>query len=160
MRHQHVQTRQVADEALLRAQGTIAGGVSPGLVRKLVIDVPLATLQGETSGTPFGIFTYAVPPTGFQQSLLRSEINVVQALAAAGLAATHVELGNAANNAAFVASTDINGATGLFATPGSNPTISPDGNIELTVTLGGATMAALTAGHIQVNLYFAETTSS
>lgn len=146
----------LAADAEQRAQAaSVAGmGTAPGEIILTPIAVPLATLQGETSGTPFPVFVIPALPGGLEFRLIAAEIEVVNALAAPGLADAHVELGNPGSPGRIISPSDIFGLTGFFATPGSNPFQSSGGPIELTVTLLGANMAALTAGDLQVNLYF------
>jgi hypothetical protein len=149
-------TRAVAEDAEARggSTGAIAPGTDLGEVQRFPVDVPLATLQAQTSGVPFSIFSVpALPSSSYK--LMGAEIEIIQALAAPGLTTTQVELGNAATPGRIIAQTTVSGLTGFFATPGTNPFQSAAGAIDLTVTLGVAAMAALTNGHIQVNLYFA-----
>jgi hypothetical protein len=152
-------TRLIAQDAEQRA-ATVSGsaGTGPGEIHRTPIVVPLETLQGETSGTSFDIFLIPLLPGGLALRLIAAEIEVVNALAAPGLTDAHVELGNPGSPGRIISPSDIFGLTGFFATPGSNPFQSSGGPIALTVTLLGAAMAALTAGDLQVNLYFASTT--
>lgn len=100
MRHQHAQTRLVADEALLRANEASSGAGTPGLIVRLGADIPLATLQSKTSGVAFIPFTVSMPPAGYKYRILGSEIQVVTPLAssAGGYSDAHVELGSSGAN--------------------------------------------------------------
>jgi hypothetical protein len=159
MRKDIATTLLIAQDAEQRAAfASGSAGTAPGEIFRTGIDVPLTQLQGETSGTPFPVFVIPFIPGGLALRLIAAEIEVVSALAAPGLTDAHVSLGNAATPQRIISSSPIFGVTGFFALPGTNPYQSSGGPIELTVTLVGATMAALTAGELMVNLYFTKTT--
>jgi len=136
------------------AYATAAAAAAAALPTNLVIDVPLATLQGKTSGTAFNIG--AALPAGAVLSAVPT-ITVVAALAGTGpITQAHAEVEpTGAAGGALIGSTDVLSATGTFATAGSNPNPAVGGDqLQMTVTTVGGAMAALTAGHLQVNLNY------
>jgi hypothetical protein len=159
MRHQHVQTRAVADDAETRANGASSSGTGIGEVQRVPIVVSLAQLQGETSGTPFTIYSASSPGPGLARRVLGAELDVTQEFAAPGLSNAHVEVGPSGTVDGIIGSTDVFGfGPGFITTPGSNPVQTQAlGVVDMTVTLAGAAMAALTGGAITVNLYIAVT---
>ena len=135
---------------------------TPGAVQRLTVDIPLATLQAKTSGTPFNVILLSAPPAGFAWRILGSEVLVNAELLSSipDYSAATVEIGQSGGNAdAFCSAISIFGpAVGsLVNLPGTNNAPSQTGPFTLTVTLTDSTMAELTQGDLTVNLYLALT---
>ena len=90
-----------------------------GAVIHDVVDIPLATLQAQTSGTAFNLG--AVLPANAR--LIGLDLNVIAALAGTGpMTQAHATVQGGTDAAgSLIGSTDVFSATGIFATAGSNP---------------------------------------
>jgi hypothetical protein len=137
--------------------GAVLGSAFAGTgapVMPFAVDIPLAALKAQTSGVAFNIGA-ALPTNARLVSPM--EIDVVAVLAGAGpLSAAVATIQNVGETAgALVASTDIFDATGIQALVGSNPYGSRGGQqLQMTATMTGGTMAALTAGHLSVRAQY------
>jgi hypothetical protein len=121
----------------------------------IAIDVPLATLQLKTSGTEFNVGSAL--PTNAQ--LVTSQIKVIQVLGGGSVSAAAAFLEQATATAGEIeggaSGVDVHTSTGSFHGAGSNPYPSRGGQqLALKVTLTGDTMAHLTTGHLQVDLFY------
>jgi hypothetical protein len=144
------QDERIVDAFMLAAYASTAYSTQ---TQHITVDLPLATLQTETSGTAFNIG--AALPANAQ--IVDAEIDVVAVLAGTGpLTAAHITVQNTSETAgALIASTDIFTATGYIRNVGSNPYPTRGGQqLQATITAVGGTMAALTAGHVQVHLFY------
>lgn len=120
--------------------------------------LPLAALQALTSGTPFNLG--AALPVG--AVVLGYDVNVQTLLSGGGLSAATLTLqgavatGDAAG--ALMASQNLFAGAGLKTGVGSNAYPNRGGQqIQGTITATGAAMAAITAGAITIDLYYAIT---
>jgi len=120
---------------------------------KVTIDVPLATIQAQTSGVAFNIG--AVLPAG--AALLSHDINVIATVTGGTIASCGATIQNTGETAGAVqASTDVFTATGVLATAGSNPVANRGGQqLQMTLTAAGDTLAHATTGHLAVDLTYA-----
>lgn len=131
-----------------------------GTVLHATIDVPLATIAAQTSGTAFNIGPGVLPANA---AIVASDINVVQ-LIAGGSIATHVyvQVQNSSGDSAGAllgGSTGLNvftgQSTGLQVATGSNPYAQRGGQqLQMTITTGSGALSGATAGHLQVNLFY------
>jgi len=148
-------TMSGADKTKLDAYATTPG-TNQGEVIHVNIDVPLATLQGKTSGTAFNIGA-ALPANA---RLLRSCINLIQVFAGGTISAAVATVQNTGETAgALQASTNVftGAAIATTDTAGSNPHPNRGGQqLQMTVTQTTDTnMAHLATGHLSVDLYYA-----
>jgi hypothetical protein len=131
----------------------LAGPVA-AQVTHLTIDVPLATIQAQTSGTAFNVG--AVLPANAR--LLATAINVITPLSGGSAASAVATLQGGTDSAgSLVASTTVfTGAQAVIATPGSNPYAARGGQqLKMTITGDGThALSTLTAGHLAVDLYY------
>lgn len=129
-------------------------GTNLGEVIHVNIDIPLTTLQAQTSGAAFNIGS-ALPTNA---RLIDYALNVVQVLAGGSVNAAHITIQNTSETAgAILASTNVfTGVTvGSYFTIGSNPHPNRGGQqLQATVTTGADTMAHLTTGHLSVDLFY------
>lgn len=119
-------------------------------VKHLTINLTLAQIQAQTSGTAFTIVTL---PTPF--FLQNAEIVNTQAFAGGGAATMVATLQGGADAAgSIIASGTVFAANAINAAPGSNPYQKRGGQaIKLTLTETGGTLATLTAGTLTVDLF-------
>jgi hypothetical protein len=123
-----------------------------GLLQRITVDLPLATLKTKTSTTAFNLG--AALPANFRIS--DYDVNVIAVLAGTGpLTAATMTVQNTGETAgALIASTDIFTATGILKNVGSDPYGSRGGQqLQATITATGGTLAALTAGHVAVDIF-------
>lgn len=128
-----------------------------GEIVHLIVDVPLATIQALTSGTPANIGSPL--PVGAQ--VLAYDINVLQVVAGGTIASAAVTVQNTGETAgALIASTSV--FTGAAIAPktavGSNPQPQRGGQqLQQTLTVGGDTPNHATTGHYQIDIFYAIT---
>jgi hypothetical protein len=152
-----ITTDPATEQPIVNASG------GPGALQRITVDVPLATLQGKTSGDPFDVLTLSAPPAGFHWRVIGSEVVVNSELLSSdeSFSAATVEIGQSGGNPdAFCSAISVFGLTTGAAVnaPGTNTAPSQTGPYTLTVTLTDSTMAELTQGDLSVNLYLALTT--
>jgi hypothetical protein len=134
------------------------GAGSAALVQSVVIALPLATIQAETSGTAFNIG--AALPTNARLDAV--ELNVLTALSGGGLSACHATIQNSvpetagsvlASTSVYTGAAAVNGSPG--AALGSNMYPSRGGQqLQMTLTAVGAALSAITAGSLSVRLFY------
>ena len=131
----------------------MANAQQPTELVHATIDIPLTTIQGKTSTTPFNIGS--VLPTNCQ--LLSTELNVIQTVTGGSISACHVTVANTSAAAGeIMASSDVFTATGLQNHVGSNPYQTRGGQqLQAILTTVGDTLANATAGHLAVSLFYA-----
>lgn len=155
-------TRPFAGTILdVRADGQVAVlvGISlayaqqPSEVVRYTVDLPLATIQGKTSGAAFNLGS--VLPTNAR--LLGCEVNVIAVITGGTISAMSATVQGGSDAAGtIIGATDAYTATGVFATAGSNPYQSRGGQqLHMTLTATGDTLAHATAGHLSVDLFYA-----
>lgn len=131
----------------------VAEGNQAGTLQKLVIDVPLATIQAQTSGAAFNIGA-ALPANA---KVIASELDAIATLTGTGpMTAAHATVQGSADTAgSLIGSQDVFTATGFFAgADEGNPYQSRGGQqLQMTITSVGGTLAAALTGHLAVNLY-------
>jgi len=143
---------------LLVGAGTPEGDAQ-GEIQHTTIDIPLATIQAATSGTAFNIGS-ALPANA---RLIATELDVLTALSGGSGASAHATIQNTGETAgAILASTTVfTGAASVNGSPGaavgSNPYVSRGGQqLQMTITGDGThALSTLTAGHLQVHLFYA-----
>lgn len=128
-------------------------GTNQGEVQHVTIDIPLATIQAQTSGAAFNIGSAL--PTNAQ--LLDASINVIATVTGGSLSGVVATVQNTGETAgAILGSKTVFAATGRFETVGSNPYASRGGQqLQMTLTSTADTLAHATTGHIAVDLYYA-----
>jgi len=121
------------------------------------IDVPLATIQAQTSGTPFNVGA-ALPANA---RLLRAELNVLAPITGGTITACKAFLESNASDAAGAliggaAGSDVFTATTIFTDDtGSEPYVSRGGQqLALKITATGDTLAHATTGHLEIDLFY------
>lgn len=135
----------------------VAFPAASGLTLHATIDVPLATIQAETSATPFNIGP-ALPANAV---IVASDINVIVALSGGGETGTIAQVQATSETAGNL----LGGSSGLQVTSGSpagihaatglNPYGKRGGQqLQMTLTATGGTLAGLTAGHLAVDIYY------
>lgn len=122
-------------------------------VQRITTDIPLTTIQAQTSGVAFNVGS--VLPANAR--LLGAEINVITALSGGSAASATAELqgGSDAAGSIIASTTVFTGAATPISTPGSNPYQSRGGQqIKMTITGDGThALSTLTAGHLSVDLF-------
>jgi hypothetical protein len=132
------------------------GGASADLTH-VTVDIPLATIQAQTSGTAFNVGA-ALPATA---SLIRSQVNVLTEVTGGTLSAVKAKLqgtGTAGELVGGSAGVDVFGATGPYTdvASGTELNVNRGGQqLKMTLTATGDTLADATAGHLSVDLYYA-----
>ena len=121
----------------------------------VVVDIPLATIQAQTSGTAFNIG--AALPTNAK--LTAASITALTDLSGGSAASAHASLQGTGDSAgSILGSTNV--FTGAPTTPqsvaGSNPYQSRSGQqLQMVITGDGThALSTLTAGHLSVDLYY------
>lgn len=139
---------------LVGQPGAYAPVGQQGAVQHVQIDIPLATIIAQTSGTAFNIGA-ALPANA---RLLAAEVDVVATVTGGTLSAVTSTIQNTGETAgAIQASHSVFAATGFFNTAGSNPYASRGTQqLQMTLTATGDTLAHATTGHLQVNLFYVE----
>jgi hypothetical protein len=137
-------------------------GTTLGAVQRITADIPLATLQGKTSGTPFNVILLSAPPAGSSWRILAAEVVVNEELLSSNEAysAATVKVGvSGGNDDAYSSAISVFGLTtgAAVSAPGTNNAPSQTGPFTLEVTLTNSTMAQLTQGDLTVNIYVALT---
>jgi hypothetical protein len=129
-----------------------ASSVTKSRPVKVTIDIPLATIQAQTSTVAFNIG--AALPAG--ASLISHDINVIATVTGGAIASCGATIQNTGETAGAVqASTDVFTATGVLATAGSNPVANRGGQqLQMTLTTAGDTLAHATTGHLAVDLTY------
>lgn len=119
-------------------------------IKHLTVNLTLAQIQAQTSGTAFTIVTL---PTPFY--VLGAEIVNTQAFAGGGASAMTATLQGGADAAgSMIASGTVFAANAINAVPGSNPYQKRGGQaIKLTLTETGGTLATLTAGTLTIDIF-------
>lgn len=128
-------------------------GPSAEATQKLVVDVPLATIQAQTSGAAFNVGA-ALPASA---RLISAEIDVVTAISGGTLSAVTAALqgGSDAAGSILAAVTVFTGAAASNSKPGSNPYPNRGGQqLKMTLTATGDTLANATAGHLSVAVFY------
>jgi hypothetical protein len=134
-----------------------ASGADQGEVQHVTIDIPLTTIQAQTSGVPFNVGA-ALPANA---RLLAIEENTIQVLGGGSISAGTLKVQNTAETAGAVlgggSGLDIHGAgTGRNAATGSNPYATRGGQqLQATIASVGDTLAHATTGHVALDLYYA-----
>ena len=127
---------------------------SAAMIQHVVVDIPLTTIQAQTSGTHFAVG--AALPTNAR--LIDYNVNVLTALSGGSSTADTMTLQGGTDAAgSLIASTSVfTGANAVIATVGSNPYPSRGGQqIYMTLTGDGThALSALTAGHLSVDLFY------
>lgn len=124
-------------------------------VQRITTDIPLTTIQAQTSGVAFNVGS-ALPANA---RLLGAEINVITPLSggSASTAEASLQGGTDAAGSIIAASAGnvFTGAGAVVATPGTNPYQSRGGQqIKMTITGDGThALSTLTAGHLSVDLF-------
>lgn len=128
-----------------------------GMVLHATIDVPLATIQAQTSGTAFNLGP-ALPANAV---IVASDINVITALSGGGETGTIAQVQNTSETAGALlggnSGLQVTSGTpdGIHAATGSDPFGKRGGEqLQMTLTATGGTLAGLTAGHLAVDLYY------
>lgn len=134
----------------------MGAAVSPagqGNVLRMNVPLPLATIQAQASGVAFSVGA----PLPANARVVGEAINVATALSGGGLSAAVMTLQGGTDAAgSMIASTSVfTGGSAQIATPGSNPYPSRGGQqIKATITATGATLAAITAGVLSVDIFY------
>lgn len=126
---------------------------APGGIGAVSIDIPLATIQAQTSGTPFNIG--AVLPTN--AGLLGGEVKIITAVSGGSISAATLAIGSTSDAGHGSIMAPVNVFTGA-ATPGSaagtDAYISRGGQqLQATLVSTGAALSTATAGHLTA-VYF------
>lgn len=118
------------------------------------IDIPLTTIQAQTSGVAFNIGA-ALPANA--QLVKAPDLNVIATVTGGSIASCTATIQNTAESAgALFASKSVFSATGRFQQAGSNPYATRGGQqLQMTLTAGGDTLANATTGHLAVELFYA-----
>jgi hypothetical protein len=117
--------------------------------KHIAINLTLAQIQAQTSGTAFTIWT---APANFW--LQNANITCTQTFAGGGESAMTATLQGGADSAgSIVAVGSVQTAGLVLATAGSNPYMKRGGQaIKITLNETGGTLATLTAGTLQIDL--------
>lgn len=133
-----------------------SGGSSNDLTH-VTIDIPLATIQAKTSGTPFNVG--AALPTNAR--LVRSQINVIAAVTGGTISAVKAKLqgtGTAGELVGGSGGVDVFAGAAVFSdvASGTELDVNRGGQqLQMTLTATGDTLAHATAGHLSVDLLYA-----
>ncbi len=141
------------DKVMMAAFTQSAKNLAP---QEVTIDVPLATIQAQTSGVAFNIG--AVLPANAR--LEGIELDVLTTLSGGSAASAHATVQGGSDAAgSLIGSTDVFTATGSFDTPGSDPYPDRGGQqLKMTITGDGThALSALTAGHLSVVVVYSVT---
>jgi len=143
------QSEDLCDKIMLAAFSSSATGLA---VQRLTIDIPLATIQAQTSGAAFNVG--AVLPANAR--VVDSEINVLATITGGTIASAHATLQGGTDAAgSLIASSDVFTATGTFSPIGSNPYPTRGGQqLKMTLTTTGDTLAHATTGHLSVDIFY------
>lgn len=140
----------------IAAATALASGGASGIVHGNV-DLPLATIQGETSGTPFNIGA-ALPANA---RLLRSQVNCVAPITGGTLSAVKAKLqgtGTAGELVGGAGGVDVFAGAAVFTDVASGTDLDVDRGtqqLKMTLTATGDTLAHATAGHLSVDIFYA-----
>jgi hypothetical protein len=131
----------------------VSSGSGQGEEQRLTIDVPLATIQAQTSGVAFNLG--AALPANARVS--GTELNVIATVTGGTISACHSTVQGGTDAAGSLqGSTDVFTATGTFDTAGSDPYESRGGQqLKMTLTSVGDTLAHATTGHLSVDVFYA-----
>jgi hypothetical protein len=147
----HGANEQTCTNVMAAAAAQTAYAAAPVHV---TIDIPLATIQAQTSGTAFNVGS-ALPANA---KLLSADINVLTALSGGSAASAVATLQGGSDSAgSIIASTTVfTGAATPIATPGSNPYTARGGQqLKMTITGDGThALSTLTAGHLSVDVVY------
>lgn len=132
-----------------------------GMVLHANISVPLATIQAQTSGTAFNLGP-ALPSNAV---LIDMQFNLATLLTGGGETGTTISIQGGADAAGTLQSTALvnltSGTVGSYSSfggsnPGSNPYPKRGGQqLKATLTQAGGTLAGLTAGAFNVDIFYA-----
>jgi hypothetical protein len=145
-----------ASAIMTAAMAGVAYGEVP---QRVTVDVPLATIQAQTSGTAFNVGS-ALPANA---RLLNAEVNVLTPVSGGTLSAVTVKLEGGTDTAGSILGgasglSVFTGASAVVAGSGSNPYQSRGGQqVKMTLTATGDTLADATAGHLSVDLFYSVT---
>jgi len=134
------------------ANSVLAGGVAVG-IQHVVVDIPLATIQAQTSGTAFNVGA-ALPANA---RLVDENLNVLTAVSGGAISAVTATLQGGADAAGtIIASHSVfTGANPTNSPIGSNPYPSRGGQqLKLTLTSTGGALSTATAGHLSLDLFY------
>jgi hypothetical protein len=124
------------------------------VIQKLTVDVPLATIQAQTTGVAFNVG--AALPTNAR--LHGADINVLTALSGGSAASATASLqgGSDAAGSIIAATSVFTGASPVIAVTGSNPYSNRSAQqLKMTITGDGThALSTLTAGHLSVDIYY------
>lgn len=133
-----------------------SGGSSADVVH-VNVDIPLATIQAETSGTAFNVGA-ALPANA---RLLRSQVNVIAAITGGSISAMKAKLqgtGTAGELVGGAGGVDAYAGAAVFTdvASGTDLDVNRGGQqLQMTLTATGDTLAHATAGHLSVDLFYA-----
>lgn len=129
------------------------GALGFGFMQHVSIDIPLATIQAQTSGTAFNVGSAL--PTNCR--LVDYNVNVLTAISGGTLSALTCTLQGGTDAAGtLVASHSVfTGASPTNSPIGSNPYPSRGGQqLKMTLTATGDTLNHATAGHLSIDLFY------
>lgn len=130
------------------------GALNFGMMQHVSVDIPLATIQAQTTAVAFNIGS----PLPTNCRLVDYNVNVLTALSGGGATAVSATLQGGADAAgSLVASHSVwTGANPTNSPVGSNPYSSRGGQqIKMTLTNDGThALSTLTAGHLSVDLFY------
>lgn len=121
--------------------------------QKMVVDIPLTTIQAQTSGTAFNVGA-ALPANA---RLISAEIDVVTPISGGTLSAVTAALqgGSDAAGSILGAVSVFTGAAASNSKPGSNPYPNRGGQqLKMTLTTTGDTCANAAAGHLSLVVFY------
>lgn len=145
------QNEDMCDKVMMAA--FLADATAEEGIQHVVVDIPLATIQAQTSGVAFNIGS----PLPTNARLLDYQINVLATLTGGGSTACHATLQGGSDAAgSIIASTDVFTATGSFSAIGSNAYPGRGGQqIKMTLTGDGThPLSGYTTGHLSVDLFY------
>jgi hypothetical protein len=137
--------------------GVLLGYMWPGaggFLQKTTVNLPLATIQAQTSGTAFNVGP--VWPTGYR--LLATEVVVTTPISGGGIASATMTIQGAAATgdaagAEIASFTVFTGAKAINAPPGSSPYASKGGQQTQATITASAALSGATAGVLAINFY-------
>lgn len=149
------QNEDLIDKIMLAAYCSSLAGAA---VQHVNIDVPLATIQAETSGTPFNIGA-ALPANA---KLINAKLNVLATITGGTITACKAKVQGGADTDGSI----IGGAAGVDVftaanvsfgeSTGSDPYVDRSGQqLKMTITATGDTLAHATTGHLSVDVFYA-----
>lgn len=137
-------------------QAAYAASVTAQKVQRVTVDIPLATITAQVSGTAFALGA-ALPANA---RVVDNEISCITPLSGAGATSAHATLQGGTDAAgSMIASSDVFTAAGTFAPVGSNPYTTRGGQqLYMTITGDGAhALSTLLAGHLSVSVFYTVT---